>query len=231
MPVDDLALREEIAKLKLTDQQKRFAEAYLESFDANKAMKVAGYGSKSKTAPLLEHDGVQAYIAILKKEISSRLNLKLEDVIREYMKVGFSNIDDVVSWNARTPTLKESKKLTREQKAAIASVKSTREGVEVKMHSKLDALAALRNFLTPQSDSGKKPEPGGDTIHIGEVRIALADPQVRMQLEALSRIFTGKGRKNLAHLDKHVKAITDGKQDSRAVEVHAAHLRGVLEQG
>lgn len=207
-------LRQEIALLKLTPQQKTFAEAYLEHFDVVKAGKIAGYRSSRSCYDAFENDNVKAYIEILKREISQRLNLKIEDVIREYMKVGFSNVDDIVSWNSRTPTLKESKKLTRDQKAAIASVKSTREGVEVKMHSKLDALAALKNFLTP-TDPGKKPGSAGDTnINIGEVKVALADPQVRMQLEALSRVFSGKGRKNLSHLDKHVKAITDGKQDS-----------------
>jgi phage terminase small subunit len=206
----EMKLREEIAGLGLTERQKAFCESYLEDFNASAAMKRIGYkGANAATmgAQHLASETVQAYISLLKREISSRINLRLEDVMREYMRVGFARIDDIATWKKGSITLKGSATLTPDQLSAIASVENTREGIKIKMHGKLDALAKLKEFCEERPASKA---PGGATqINIGEVRVALGNAETRKALDQVASAFLGKRQKALEYLDEHIKKVTD----------------------
>jgi len=207
-----MKLRQEIADLRLTDKQKRFCEEYLIDFDATKAVKRSGYHGKNAStvaSQIMSSESVQAYIAILKKELSERVNLRLEDVVREYMRIGFARIDEMVSWSKETVTLKPSKTLTEDQLAAVASVENTREGIKIKMHGKLEALAKLKEFCDDPGEKGKT-KPAGDTyVNVNEVRVLLADPAMRQSLDKVSQAFIGRRLKSLTHLDAHVEKVTN----------------------
>jgi len=207
-----MKLRQEIADLKLTDKQKRFCESYLEDFDAPKAVRRTGYGGRNASdvgRQLLQNENIQAYIAILKREVSSRIALRLEDVMREYMRVGFARIDEIASWSKGTVTLKPSKTLTEDQLSAIASVENTREGLKIKMHGKLEALAKLKEFCEEKPKTGKTASTASTLINIGEVRVALGKPETRKALDQVSSAFLGRRLKSLEHLDKYVDKVTN----------------------
>jgi phage terminase small subunit len=206
----EMNLREEIAALHLTERQKAFCESYLEDFDASKAMKRIGYKGKNAGVMGAQHlasDTVQAYLAILKREIASRINLRLEDVMREYMRVGFARIDDIATWDKGVIKLKKFNDLSPDQLSAIASVENTREGIKIKMHGKLDALSKLKEFCE-ERPAAKTPS-GPTQINIGEVRVALGNAETRKALDQVASAFLGKRQKALEYLDEHIKKVTD----------------------
>ena len=207
----DIKLRQEIAELKLTDKQKSFCEEYLVDFDPARAARRAGYRGRNQrqvAEQLLQGEAIQAYIAILKKEVSERVGIRLDDVLREYMRIGFANIEDLASWTKGTISLTPSAKLSRDQMAAIASVENTREGIKVKMLCKLEALGKLNVFCEEKERSPGDKKSGETTININEIRVALGNPQTRKALDQVSSVFLGRKLKNLEHLDSHVAKVT-----------------------
>ena len=206
----EMKLREEIAGLGLTERQKAFCESYLEDFNASAAMKRIGYKGPNAATMGSQHlasETVQTYISLLKREISSRINLRLEDVMREYMRVGFARIDDIATWDKGVIKLKKFNDLSTDHLAAIASVENTREGLKIKMHGKLEALSALKAFCEERQD--KKSPAGPTQINIGEVRVALGNADTRKALDQVASAFLGKRQKALAYLDEHIKKVTD----------------------
>ena len=90
--------------LQLTDQQKLFAERYVEHFNKSRAVRESGSRSLSRDAirnlyeDMLSNDRVLAYIEILKEDAVGRVDLRLDRVLKEQMRLGFSRMDHFVTW-------------------------------------------------------------------------------------------------------------------------------------
>ena len=82
-------------EVRLTDKQKRFAEEYLADLNATQAAIRAGYGKKSASSvgsEMLNNPDISQYVAYLKYERSKKVECTSEMVLKELMKIGFSNI-------------------------------------------------------------------------------------------------------------------------------------------
>ena len=211
--------KQRISDLKLTDMQKSFAEHYVEHFNQARAVRESGSTARNTTriaAEMMSNENVLAYIEILKEYAADRVDLRLDRVLKELMRIGFSRMDHFVTWGGVTKgrkgqpniadgvQLKPPEELTEDDLAAISEITEmdTAQGkkVKIKLHSKQAALERLLVFVENQEGGGKKKkddEPDGPkqvTVNHTTVRNYLLDPKARHAIEVLSnRSFAEKG--------------------------------------
>lgn len=150
----------------LTAKQQRFVEEYLLDLNATQAAIRAGYSTKTANR-IASQNLSKLYIqdAITKRrvDLQTEFDLTPEKVIAEYMKIGFANMGDYVTWNKDRVDLTNSEDLTANQLAAVAEVSETRgektSSIRFKLHDKkgaLDSLAkTLAMFVERQEHTGK----------------------------------------------------------------------------
>jgi phage terminase small subunit len=135
----------------LNEKQERFVEEYLVDLNATQAAIRAGYSEKTARSigqRLLTNVDIQKEIQREKKDRSYRTRITQDNVLRELAAIGFARSTDYAHINENghvvlTPTAW----LTEEQRIAIAGVKETQFGVEVKMHDKIRALEMIGKHL------------------------------------------------------------------------------------
>lgn len=141
----------------VTDKQRAFVDEYLIDLNATRAYK-AVYKSckKDETARvnssrLLTNANVAAYLSERQRELQQRTEITQDKVVRELAAIAFADIADYVqvkdygglSMVEITPT----SDIPIDKRAAIASIKQGNNGIEVKLHNKLDALDKLGRHL------------------------------------------------------------------------------------
>ncbi len=161
----------------LTEKQKRFVEEYLIDLNATRAYKVAYPSVKrdetaaAAAARMLRNVKVSKYIAKRQDDLQRRTEITQERVLQELAAIAFSKATDyahVVEKKVEIPTdngpvpvldqngdpvlyrtieLELTENLNDTQKAAVASMKKGRDGLEVKTHDKLKALELLGRHL------------------------------------------------------------------------------------
>lgn len=159
----------------MTDAQKRFCDEYLIDLNATRAYKVAYPNcKKDETASaagsrMLGNVKVQEYISKKQKEIEKRTEITQDKVIQELANVAFSNGTDFAQIvekeyeeniydkegncigtkpkKYKCLELTNTKDLTEQQKSAIAGIKQTANGIEIKTNDKVKALELLGRHL------------------------------------------------------------------------------------
>jgi len=144
----------------LTPKQKRFCEEYIKDCNATQSYIRAGYRGNETTAriegcKLLAKPNIQAYLQRLQRARSSRVEIDADRVLKEYARIAFSNVTDVLSFDGGGVTIKDSKDLSQDVTAALDSIEcvtidseaSSRTAVKVKMHSKIVALGAIAKLI------------------------------------------------------------------------------------
>lgn len=110
----------------LTAKQEAFVREYLVDFNAAGAAVRAGYSPKQANSwgsRLLSK--TQHIIDAKKKVLVEKKELKAEHVLQEFIRLGFSNMDDYVSWDEEGKvTVKPSADLSRGKKSAIRKIES-----------------------------------------------------------------------------------------------------------
>lgn len=146
---------------KLTPKQIKFIDEYLIDLNATQAAIRAGYskktaqriGSENLSKPLL-----QAEIQKRRNKLQTKCEITQERVLRELAAIAFASGADfakVVTGGAfDTVRMIPTDKLLPEKLAAIAGVKMTANGVEVKLHDKVRALEMLGKYLGLFDGSG-----------------------------------------------------------------------------
>jgi len=104
------------------------------------------------------------------------LDTKTENIIRELCLIAFSSIDRFVELPSRTPDetgairetirVKYIEDIPKELIPSIASIKETKDGIEVKLHSKMDALDKLARITKLFNNEPQDEEPFGGEINI-----------------------------------------------------------------
>lgn len=162
----------------LTILQKRCCDIYhsMKKPCKQRAYKLAGSTTRGKTAKteahrMMELPHVKAYLDSLKEAATERAQRTADEIIAELEKIGFSNIKDYLDFGPKKGVvLKDSKKLTPEQLAAIESISetTTQHGgtIRFKLHDKPESLHLLgkRHGLFPnrQELTGK----GGGPVEV-----------------------------------------------------------------
>lgn len=154
----------------LTAKMIRFAEEYIVDLNATQAAIRAGYSertAKSIGQENLTKPDLQEYIQKLMDKRSERTEITADMVLREYAKIGFSNITDYLKVSVKprpvtietadgTTTIMEDMQgvdlfdtdtVNTEKMRAVAEIKQTRDGIALKLHDKKGALDSIARHL------------------------------------------------------------------------------------
>lgn len=135
----------------LSDRQKRFCDEYLVDLNASKAAVRAGYSPRS--APqlgerTLKLPQVREYLDKRRQAQARRTEVTQDFVLGELMKIATADCTDfAVVYKGNRVSLVPTAELPPEKRAAVASVKSGKDGVAVKTYDKLRALELIGRHL------------------------------------------------------------------------------------
>ena len=135
---------------RLTPRQRRFLEAYAVSGDPEDAALRAGYapGRAAETGRrLLESPTVQDALAALRQTRPRHYPLTEQAIVGELCAIAFSDYTDYVRIEDGEVRITDSGSLDYSRRAAIAGIKDTGKGVEIKLHDKQKALELLAKYL------------------------------------------------------------------------------------
>ena len=138
----------------MTAKEARFVAEYLIDFNLTAAAKRAGYAPKNARTTAqhnMRRPIIQKALADAARKYLAKTGKTAQDVLDELVRIGFSDIRQVMSWSTKGVVLKRSADLDDDAAATIAEVSDTRtkDGgtVKVKLHGKLEALDRLgRHF-------------------------------------------------------------------------------------
>ena len=148
---------------KLTAKQRRFVDEYLVDFNVTQAAIRAGYSKRSAHvtgAETLRNPKVAAEIARRQRDLQVRTEVSQDRVVRELMRIAFADMadyaqvqpyavvnEDGIEVVKQVVTFTKTSALTDDQRAAIAAIKQTSSGIEVKLCDKLKALELLGRHI------------------------------------------------------------------------------------
>lgn len=139
----------------LTPKQQRFVAEYLVDLNGKQAAIRAGYSPKTaeaQAARLLSNVKVQDAVRDAMAKRERRTEVTADRVLRELAAIGFYDIADYAEINGGSVILKATADIPRDKRAAIAGIKETQSGVEVKMADKLKALELIGRHLGMYAD-------------------------------------------------------------------------------
>lgn len=140
---------------KLTDKQKRFIDEYLVDLNATQAAIRAGYKEKAAYrtgAENLRKPQIQEEIQKRMEERQKRTEITQDMVLQELAAIAFARATDYVSVMGGMVQVKDTDQLSDSQIAAIAGIKETQNGIEVKLGSKEKTLELLGRHLGMWND-------------------------------------------------------------------------------
>ena len=158
------------------DRHERFCQESLVDLNGGRAYERVGYKATGRTADaaaarLLANVSVAARVAELQSERMERTQVTADQVVAEYAKIAFANMQDFMGVTEQGDPFIDLSKLTREQAAALAEfdVQDFTDGrgegarevkrVKVKLHSKLSALDSLAKHLGMFGPKGTEDDP------------------------------------------------------------------------
>lgn len=153
----------------LTVREQRFVSAYLESGDPEQAARTAGFspgraqkaGEKLLTAP-----AVQAALRQAWRSRPRAYAVTEQAILRELSAIAFSDFTDFVRVEDGRVAITDSRNLDYSRRAAIAGIKDTGKGVEIKLHDKQKALELLAKYLG-LFDRADSPEEHAIRVELG----------------------------------------------------------------
>jgi phage terminase small subunit len=139
----------------MNPKQQRFCEEYIVDLNATQAAIRAGYSARTASSiaeKLLRKAEIQTEIQRLQNERSQRLAITADEVLLDLAAIAFTPITDVLTVADGKVTLLDSSEWSNNAHKAVESVRRTKDGFSIKMHSKLDALGKLGQHLGLWSD-------------------------------------------------------------------------------
>lgn len=154
----------------MTPKQQRFIEEYLVDLNATQAAIRAGYSARTaneQAARLLAKASVSAAIKQAMDRRSVRTEITQDRVLKEYARLAFSDMRDLMAWGVDGVKLKEHADLTDDQAAAVAEISETKDGaLKMKVHDKKGALDSLARHLGMFTDKTELTGKGGGPLEI-----------------------------------------------------------------
>ena len=142
----------------MTEKQKIFANEYLIDLNATRAYRAAYPNCKKDSSAdaaarkLLGNTRIQTYITERMEERQKRTEITQDMVLQELAAIAFARATDYVSVMDGMVQVKDTDQLSDSQIAAIAGIKETQNGIEVKLGSKEKTLELLGRHLGMWND-------------------------------------------------------------------------------
>lgn len=142
----------------MTEKQKIFADEYLIDLNATRAYRAAYPNCKKDSSAdaaarkLLGNTRIQTYITERMEERQKRTEITQDMVLQELAAIAFARATDYVSVRDGMVQVKDTDQLSDLQIAAIAGIKETQNGIEVKLGSKEKTLELLGRHLGMWND-------------------------------------------------------------------------------
>lgn len=137
--------------VKLTEKQKRFVQEYLVDLNATAAAKRAGYSEKSASriaVELLNKTQVSAEIQKQQAKRQKRTEITQEKVLQELAAIAFANGYDFAQViKPSVVRVIPTEEIPQDKRKAVASIKETANGTEIKTYDKVRALELLGKHL------------------------------------------------------------------------------------
>lgn len=154
----------------LTTKQRVFILEYLRDFNATRAAMAAGYSKRTAYAIGFENlrkPDIQREIERFKTDMIDGLGLSVQRIVMEYMKIAFADMTDYVAFGTREMPVRDEYGIVEDADGnpvmemmgfvdlhesdevdgtIISEVKMGRDGVSIKLHSKISALKALEKY-------------------------------------------------------------------------------------
>jgi phage terminase small subunit len=128
-----------------------FVRHYLRDFNAARAARAAGFaagGSKEQGYALLQEPDVKAEIERKQAELRTKLDVELDDILRELAAIAFARLDDVATWHGKRLTVLSPADIPERALPAIREISVAADGrITVKLHEKSTALITLGKHL------------------------------------------------------------------------------------
>jgi phage terminase small subunit len=141
----------------LNPKQQRFIEEYFKDFNATAAYYRAGYKAKKDVtaatcaSEILRNPQVSRAIEEEMAKVSARTGINAERILREYGRLAFANLRDLIDWGPSGITLKRSDSLSEDDAASVAEISETefkgKRTLTIKLHGKQAALDALAKHM------------------------------------------------------------------------------------
>jgi phage terminase small subunit len=149
----------------LKPQHARFVEEYLIDLNGQKAATRAGYkeaNARKQASALLTKKDIRAAVDAGKAEISKRIRINQDEVIRQLVKIGFAEMGAYAKWGPGFVEIKKSEDLTEDQRCAVAEIVETTtekgSSVRLKLHNSISALLGILDRVKPGADDPQKIE-------------------------------------------------------------------------
>ena len=145
----------------LTAKQRLFCYEYVKDFNAKRAAKDSGYSEKTSCEigyENLRKPHIKAKIDALKEEMIESAQINSAMVIQELANIGFSAISDYANIEevdccyddievSSAVKFKPFSEVAQRKLRAVKSIKQTKEGIDLRLHSKERALELLGQYL------------------------------------------------------------------------------------
>lgn len=152
----------------LTAKQALFVKNYLIDLNATQAAIRAKYSAKTaeqQASRLLSNVKVQEAIQKAMNKRSERTEITADMVLKEYAKIGFSNITDYLSVEDKLVTVDrdgagkpitdlmqvvsifDTDMVKPDKMRAVAEIRQTKDGISLKLHDKKGALDSMARHL------------------------------------------------------------------------------------
>ena len=125
-------------------RHERFCLELAKGKSQSEAFRVAGYTDRGNNAARLsQKETIRNRLAELLERMQERAVVSVERLSKEYARLAYSDLTDVLSFEDGKVKLKSSAQLGPDITAAISEVRQTKDGIVIKMHNKVAALDAL----------------------------------------------------------------------------------------
>jgi len=156
----------------LCEQQIRFCDEYLVSFNAYRSAITAGYSENTaRKGELLHYPKIQEYLRMKMQQRSERMEITHDMLLREYAKIAFSSMANYYDYRGDIKPVSE---LTETEMAAISYMQTANiaepDGyivgavTKIKLHNKMAALDKIAKHLGFFEAGKKSSESGAESL-------------------------------------------------------------------
>lgn len=174
-------------------KREMFVLAYLEDFDAKKAAMRAGYAAVNSFRTgywLLKQPEIAARVEFLRSELAEKLMLTPERIAREYMKIAFSDLTEIIDLKDGVVKIRDFKEIPVDAHGALSEIVQTETSqgtrtTRVKLHSKTKALADLVRIIGMAEDGLESGAPVDNSFNVYFVPSKKEDKKIEKRIEGM----------------------------------------------